>query len=184
MKDETKRPKEPPTRCRTPAGGAPSLLCNIIYFATGKILEETSLQCVHLILLLIEVLAAWHFFGWFARPRCVVKGHRLVTGCLVERPILKAHIELAAVSGMWKSVMVAEPEPGVGAGELADHSGLALGPLGLGGGGAGKDGRTPDNTGAALSWGWVAVNAGCVLVALLRLLGMEVTVLSRASSRW
>ena len=52
----------------------------------------------------------FHLLRWFARPGGLVKGHGFVARRLVERPVLKAHVVLATVLGVGKSVVVAEPE--------------------------------------------------------------------------
>ena len=148
-----------------------------------NITEDSSLLIIFFV---VEVFAAWHLLRWFARPCCIVEGHRLVTGRLVESLVLEADVELAAVGGMRKSVVVAEPQPRVGADELVDDCRLTLGPLRLVGSGASQDERAPNDTGAALARCRVAVDAGGVLVALLRLLRVEVAVLPRAAwgRRW
>jgi len=153
---------------------------------TFNITKETSLLCVDLfvVFFVIEIFAARHLIRWLARPCCIVEGHRLVAGRLVERLVLEANVELAAVCGMRKSVVVAEAQPRVRADELMDNSGLTFGPLRLVGPRASQDCRAPNDAGAALSRSWVAVDAGRVLVALLRILGVEVAILSRTSWRW
>merc|ERR1712223_1793707 len=148
-----------------------------------RVTEESSLPKVQLLFLLIKVLAARHLLCRFARPGRLVKGHGFVARRLVEGPVLKAHVELATVLRVGQPVVVAEPETGFGTGELSDHCCLALWSFGLGRCGTGKDGWTPNNSSAALSWGWVAVHARCVLVALLWLLRMEVAVLPWAAWR-
>merc|ERR1712223_1005260 len=148
-----------------------------------RVTEESSLPKVQLFFFLVEVLASRHLLRRFARPGRLVKGHGFVARRLVEGSVLKAHIELATVLGVGQSVVIAEPESGFGTGELSDHCCLALWSLGLGRCGTGQDSWTPNNSGTALSRGWVAVHARCVLVALLWLLRMEVAVLPWAAWR-
>ena len=93
-----------------------------------------------------------------------------------EEDMLVAHTLLIR----W--IKLVPPElPGLGAVELPDDGGHALGALGLVGPGAGEDGGAPHHARAALARGGVAVHAGGVLVAQRRVLGVEVAVEARAA---
>merc|ERR1719305_1776339 len=112
-----------------------------------NITEDSSLLIIFFV---VEVFAARHLLRWLARPCCIVEGHRFVAGRLVESLVLEADVELSAVGGMRKSVVVAEPQPRVGADELVDDCRLTLRPLRLVGSGASQDERAPNDAGAAL----------------------------------
>merc|ERR1719305_758194 len=103
-----------------------------------NITEDSSLSIIFFV---VEVFAARHLLRWLTRPCCIVEGHRLVAGRLVESLVLEADVELSAVGGMRKSVVVVEPQPRVGADELVHDCGPTLGPLRLAWSGTSQDER-------------------------------------------